>query len=151
MSSPKAVTIRQGQIEELALLVDAVPELEQGFDRENAQARLQSAGLLLVATVSDQPAGFKVGYDRFQDGSYYSWLGGVLPEFRGQGVALQLLQHQEDWVREAGFKGIYVKTRNRFVGMRILLARNGYEVVGFNPHADQADSRLLHYKALTQA
>ena len=60
MSSPKPVTIRQGQIEELALLVDAVPELEQGFDRENAQARLQSAGLLLVATVSDQPAGFTV-------------------------------------------------------------------------------------------
>ncbi|MBK7940001.1 MAG: GNAT family N-acetyltransferase [Lewinellaceae bacterium] len=33
--------------------------------------------------------------------TFYSWLGGVLPEYRRQGVATQLMQHQHDWFENA--------------------------------------------------
>ena len=125
-----------------------VPELEQRLDADDAARRLQHDGLVLIADVGSTPAGFKVGYNRFADGSYYSWLGGVLPPYRGQHVAQALLTHQENWVRSRGYNGIYVKTRNRFVGMRLLLARNGYNLVGLEAQTDPAENRLLHFKAL---
>ena len=129
-------------------LLQQVPELEQIFDAEGARRLLANAGLALIAQVNGEPAGFKLGYDRFSDGSYYSWLGGVVPEHRGGLVAQHLLTYQETWVRDQGYRGIYVKTRNGFVGMRILLARNGYDMVGIEPYPDAMDSRLLHYKSL---
>ena len=142
------VDIRKGRIADIGPLLAAVPELEQRFDPDDAARRLQHQGLVLIADVGAEPAGFKVGYDRFADGSYYSWLGGVLPRYRGRNVAQALLERQEDWVRNHGYRGIYVKTRNRFVAMRLLLARNGYNLVGMEAQPDQLENRLLHYKAL---
>ena len=37
--------------------------------------------------------GCKLGYER-QPGHYHSWLGGVLPGFRGRGLAAELLRRQ---------------------------------------------------------
>ncbi|MEM7100707.1 MAG: GNAT family N-acetyltransferase [Pseudomonadota bacterium] len=129
-------------------LLQQIPELEQIFDLENAATLMSNSGLALFATADGVAAGFKLGYDRFGDGSFYSWLGGVLPDFRGGHVAQRLLEDQETWVLQQGFHGIFVKTRNRFVGMRILLARNGYGMVNMEPLADRGNSRLLHYKKL---
>ncbi|NKC01056.1 MAG: GNAT family N-acetyltransferase [Pseudomonadales bacterium] len=129
--------------------LEQVPELNLDFTYAEADAVLAHKGSLFVGYVDDQPAGFKAGYDRYKDGSYYSWLGGVFPDFRRQQVAQKLLDAQEAWVRNQGYTAIYVKTRNRFVGMRIFLAKNGYDLVGINgPAETDADLRLLHYKVM---
>ena len=138
---------------ELQRILAQVPELNLQFDEAAADALLAREGTLFIAEMEGEVAGFKAGYDRYQDGSYYSWLGGVVPVFRKQGVAQSLLEQQEAWVLEAGYRGIYVKTRNRFVGMRMFLAKNGYDVVGIElPEGEaRSETRIMHYKALAQS
>jgi len=143
-----SVVITTGDVDDMAVLVELIPELEDRFDKDAARTRLQQQGLVLVARQHTTLVGFKAGYDRFQDGSFYSWLGGVVPEARRLGVAESLMQAQHQAVQQQGYSGIYVKTRNRFVGMRILLARNGYQICGFagaEGDADLREARLLHY------
>lgn len=146
------VTVKQSEPvsgELVGAYLAQVPELNLEFTDAEADVVLARNGSLFVGYVDDQPAGFKAGYDRYQDGSYYSWLGGVFPDLRRQQVAQNLLDAQEAWVRSQGYTGIYVKTRNRFVGMRIFLAKNGYDLVGTNgPAETDADLRLLHYKVM---
>ena len=126
-----------------------IPELDRSFDIQTAATRLGGSGLLLGALDHNGAIlGFKLGYDRYRDGSFYSWLGGVVPAERQQGVAQGLLQEQERRVQDLGFCGIYVKTRNKFVGMRVLLAKEGYQVVSLSAAHTPLENRLLHYKAL---
>lgn len=87
---------------------------------------------LLIAYVDDQPVGFKIGYERSQS-EFYSWLGAVLPEFRGLGIASDLMQAQHDWCRVQGYKKILTKTQNRFQAMLILNIKNGFEIVSTDP------------------
>ncbi|MEM9621563.1 MAG: GNAT family N-acetyltransferase [Pseudomonadota bacterium] len=144
-----SIVIRPGGLDDLQVLLTDVPELQIPFDRDAAQDRLAQQGLVLVAAIDDQDVGFKAGYDRYGDGSFYSWLGGVFPAARRHGVAQALMDAQHRTAQQRGYTGIYVKTRNRYVGMRILLARNGYQVCGFDPGGaegkDLGEARLLHY------
>jgi predicted GNAT superfamily acetyltransferase len=131
----------------------AVPEFEPHatiavaeFDNRLAN----DSALILIAYDNGDAVGFKVGYDRYQDGSWYSWLGGVLPAFRGRGIANALLDYQESWARNAGYGRIYVKTRNRFGAMRAMLASAGYQIVAVDLPASTtlADARLTLVKTL---
>jgi len=144
--------IREGTLDEAFALYRRVPEFQSGDDRAEWDRRLAGpAALVLIAERDGHPVGFKVGYDRYRDGSWYSWLGAVEPGARGLGVARALLERQETWVRARGFRRIYVKTRNRYVAMRVLLARAGYAVVTVDaPSADTSvdDLRLLLLKDL---
>lgn len=108
------------------------------------------SSLSLVAELNGRAVGFKVGFDRYGDGSFYSWLGGVDPEARRGGVAKALLDEQERLVVAGGFDRIYVKTRNRFVAMLTLLLGNGYGIVGVNLPDDLpvADGRVTLCKIL---
>jgi predicted GNAT superfamily acetyltransferase len=121
-------------------------------DRAEFARRLGcSSAIVLVAANDGDCAGFKVGYDRYGDGSFYSWLGGVVPQYRGGSVAEALLEQQETLVRDAGYRRIYVKTRNRFAAMRALLARSRYAIVAVDhDRASVAveDLRLTLVKAL---
>lgn len=147
-----SISIRSGDLGDLAALAALIPELADGFDVAAARGRLQQGAIVLVAQMDGADVGFKAGYDRFQDGTFYSWLGGVVPAARRQGVADLLMQAQHRAVQQQGYHGIYVKTRNRYIGMRILLARNGYQICGFTGStgagSDLREARLLHYRQL---
>ena len=147
-----AIDIREGRIEELHELYDQIPEFAgEWLSEGEPESRLSTPGaLLLIATRAGVPVGFKAGYDRYSDGSFYSWLGGVVPEARKLGVAQALLNEQERRVTSAGYDRIYVKSRNRLVPMLTLLLSNGYAVVGVDLPDDLplADGRVLFAKLL---
>lgn len=82
-----------------------------------------------LAFVSQTLVGYKIGYER-QPGQFYSWLGGVLPAFRGQGIASTLLMQQHDWCRAQGYQSIRTHTYNRWRSMLILNLRHGFDIVG---------------------
>ena len=131
----------------------AVPEFEphETVGLAEFETRLANdSALTLIAYDDGDAVAFKVGYDRYNDGSWYSWLGGVVPAFRGRGIANALLEFQESWARSAGYARIYVKTRNRFVAMRTMLARAGYQIVAVDRAAATtlADARLTLVKTL---
>jgi GNAT superfamily N-acetyltransferase len=99
---------------------------------KKVQERLDTAPdlLVLIAQTEDGvQAGFKIGYRQDPD-TYYSWLGGVLPEFRGTGIAAALMQHQHDWAKTHGYRFIQTKTLNRWRSMLILNLKSGFDVIG---------------------
>ena len=104
--------------------------------------------LVLVGYVNNNPVGYCIGYDKFKDGSFYSWMGGVIPEYRKLGVYLALRHFQETWAKGQGYKSIKIKTWNRRFEMRIVLAKLGYNIIDLEKKPDVLDNRLMHEKLL---
>jgi len=146
------VNVRAGSIEEIWKMYCALPEFSaELIDQADFERALSfESSVSLVAEQGGTAVGFKVGFDRYGDGSFYSWLGGVAPQARRSGVARALLDEQEKQVVAAGFDRIYVKTRNRFVAMLTMLLTNGYGIVGVNLPDDLpvADGRITLCKIL---
>ena len=85
---------------------------------------------LWLAIEGGEWAGFKLGYRR-GDALLYSWLGGVHPRLRGQGVASELMERQHAHAAAVGYR--FVETRTRAVNnpMIRLNLRHGFHVAGF--------------------
>jgi GNAT superfamily N-acetyltransferase len=113
------------RLAEIALA--AVPEIR--LRRPLDEKLAGRAPLYLAAVVDGRAAGFKIGYP-LSETVFYSWLGGVAPEFRCAGVAAALLAHQERWAAAHGYREMQVKSMNRFPGMLRLLIKNGYRITG---------------------
>jgi len=128
MNANANVIIREGTIAECIEISEKIPEFSSGnYDEAAYLQRLSNTQyLILVAEKDQQVVGFKVGYDRYRDGSFYSWLGGVLPEYRKDSIATQLADKQEKWALASGFDAIRLKTRNRFRAMLIFALKNGF-------------------------
>lgn len=88
--------------------------------------------LLLVAVEKSdhkKPVGFKLGYGVARPEHFHSWLGGVIPSYRRQGIGMQLLLEQEKWARKKGFKTIGFNTFAQFPEMQALGRKAGYRLV----------------------
>lgn len=83
---------------------------------------------VLAFTEDDKLVGFKIGY-RYDTTTFYSWVGGVLPNYRQQGIARQLAKRQEQWAKQNGYTKIRTKSMNRFKPMLILNLKNGFDIV----------------------
>ena len=96
------IHIREGTFHECVDLSSKIPEFNSPYKIDEYKKRCAGKYLALIAEI-DKPVGFKIGYDRFKNGSFYSWMGGVLPKFRRMGVAYSLANFQEKWAAENKF------------------------------------------------
>ena len=143
------VSIREGSIEDIVHLQARINEFSAPYTKETIIDRLDNKTFLaLVAYHEHELVGFKLGYAESKT-QFYSWLGGVSPHARRQGIARQLLHHQEDWARSQGFKRLRVKSRNQFRAMMILLLNEGYLITGSEVKAHSEDSVIHFLKRLT--
>ena len=141
-------SIRQGSVSELVRVNQQITEFAAPYTEAVFRQRLEGRRWYgLVSESVNVLVGFKVGYEESET-VFYSWLGGVLAERRGQGIARELLYEQERWVRRQGYRQIRVKSRNRFRSMLTLLTKEGYERVAVEPQADPADTRIHFLKTL---
>lgn len=85
--------------------------------------------LLATAEVEGRIVGYKLGWEE-DAWSFYSWLGGVLPEYRGIGIAKALMEAQHSWCREKGYHKVVTKTQNRWREMLILNIKSGFQIIG---------------------
>jgi GNAT superfamily N-acetyltransferase len=83
----------------------------------------------LLAWSGPVPVGFKLGYERTGD-EFYSWLGGVHPEFRRRGIARHLLNLQHEWCQKSGYRRVSTETHNNSISMLALNLASGFLVVG---------------------
>jgi len=122
-----AIKIKRCQPQELQEICYSIPELDQPIE---LHSKLNGLKVLAVkAEHFSKTVGFKIGYE-LDASRFYSWLGGVLPEYRKQGIGATLLQFQEHLAFELGYRVIEVKSMNRFPAMLNLLASNDYQVIG---------------------
>ncbi len=83
--------------------------------------------VMVLCYQKNELVGFKIGY-RYNDNTFYSWVGGVLSEQRNNGIAKQLAQLQEQKVKENGYQKLRTKSMNSFKPMMILNLKNGFEI-----------------------
>ncbi|WP_025506938.1 GNAT family N-acetyltransferase [Vibrio parahaemolyticus] len=140
--------IREGTLEEALQVVTRVKEFANGETLDSMSQRLgDKNSLILVAEKNGSIVGFKIGYELDED-TFYSWFGGVAPQARNEGVAQMLLEAQEEWVAEQGYKTLKVKSRNQFPAMLRLLLRNGYLIEKFEEKINLRESRVHFIKAM---
>ena len=139
--------IRPCSIAEAVSCSGEIPEFASPYPAAEYEKRLRGLPhLLLVAEVNGELAGFKAGYER--DGAFYSWMGGVCPKYRRQGVAKALAREQESWAKSKGYGYIRFKTRNYLQPMLIFALRNGFYIVGVEKRKDPRSNRIWLEKVL---
>jgi len=102
-----------------------------------------------LARVGGRAVAFKVGYER-KPGRFYSWLGGVLPEFRGRGLARTLMRLQHAWCRERGYRTVRTHTKNTWKAMLVLDLKEGFDVIGTYTD-ERGEPKLILEKRLDEA
>lgn len=90
--------------------------------------------------------GFKLGY-RYNDTTFYSWIGGVMPKYRKQGIAQQLMMLQHSWVKENNYQKVRTKSMNRFKPMMLLNLKNGFDIVNVYTN-DSQQTKIIFEKVL---
>lgn len=139
--------IKKGDISTVVELSRQLPEFVNPAGEDEYQRRLEGVrNLVLIAWDEKKPVAFKVGYER--EDHFYSWMGGVLPEYRKKGLAKKLADVQEAWARKEGFETLIFKTRNQHKGMLIFALKNGFDIVGFSEKEETSANRILLKKVL---
>jgi GNAT superfamily N-acetyltransferase len=103
------------------------------LDRQKFEERLARPGcVVLLCSAASELIGFKIGY-RESETIFYSWLGGVLENFRGRGIGQQLMDRQHDHCRQNGYGLVKTKTMNQWRHMLMLNLKNGFEITETYP------------------
>lgn len=145
------ISIGIGTIEEVVLIDAQIPEFTNKTSAAEMRQRLAGKDhLLLVAKQNDTPVGYKLGFALSKD-EFYSWHGAVIPTYRKMGIATQLREYQERWVREQGYGRISVKSMNKFPGMLQLLISSGYQISGYVDEGSPSTSKIKFSKELRNA
>lgn len=138
---PASCTVQQPPFERN--LVEALASLSVevfGVAIDDLQWRLEKMPNVSVICARNEGRliGFKAGYAMSQT-KYYSWLGGVHPDFRRQGIASQLMELQHNWVSEQRFKVVETAANQDNTAMTQANLKHGFVVCGIRnePHRVQ--------------
>ncbi|HLF54303.1 MAG TPA: GNAT family N-acetyltransferase [Candidatus Nanoarchaeia archaeon] len=144
-----SITTRRGPecLDDAVVVSQSIPEFDSPYPKSTYEQRLANTDSVIeVVYVDDRPVAFKIGYDRDKDGSFYSWMGGVLPEFRRQGHAQLLASSQERYAIWKGYTSIKLKTRRRHTAMQALAQKNGFTVTSEEATGSPDDNLFFEKK-----
>jgi GNAT superfamily N-acetyltransferase len=140
--------VKEVGLEEIYTVFRLIPEFDPLEDPSIFSQRISSHFFIaLIAYSSGVPVGFKLGYAKSST-IFYSWLGGVLPEFRRIGIASLLADVMEAKASAEGYQKLVFKTRNCFKEMLIFGLKRGYQVVGWEERNEVSQHRILLEKRL---
>lgn len=106
--------------------------------------------VLLVMVFDDEKlAGFKLGYAQDLQ-QFYSWIGAVAGDYRGLGLASEMMKIQHDWCAKQGFERIETRTRDSFGEMLSLNLKFGFKVVGLLHESPESTKIILQKKLKSQ-
>lgn len=132
-------------IQQLLRLYDALFEdakLDFFVDRIHSKEDL----IINLCYDASELIGFKVGY-QYDENTLYSWVGGVLSEYRKQGIAQQLMEFQHSAAKEKGYQKVRTKSMNRFKPMIILNLKNGFDIQQVYTN-DSGQTKIIFEKRL---
>ena len=78
----------------------------------------------------------------------YQWIGATRRDWRGQGHFRALTEEQEVWAVACGFDEFVAKTKNRYYGMRSTLDALRFDVIKYEAHPDNHESKVYLSKKL---
>ncbi|MFC4618353.1 GNAT family N-acetyltransferase [Camelliibacillus cellulosilyticus] len=102
---------------------------------------------IFMALEGETLVGYKIGYEK-KPGVFYSWLGGVRPDERRQGIASALMKSQHEWAKKCGYRAIRTHTKNKWRGMLILNLYHGFNIIGTYLDGDGEPKIILEKQLL---
>lgn len=129
MADAAVVPVGMGEIGIVADLYNRVmsPQRDESFFKRRFQGRYSVN--LMVAIVEKQHSGFIVGFE-LMPSTYFTWLVGVLPEFRRAGIGTQLCQAQCAWARDHQYAILRFECLNQHRPMLQLAIRENFDIIG---------------------
>lgn len=106
----------------------------------------KNQSMLLVAFDDEKQVGFKLGYVIPGTRTFFSWLGGVHPDYRRRGIGQQLLEQQESIAKDLKMDTIYFTSYDRFEAMITLGKKNGYGLL--KAEEDSGEMKYWYQKHL---
>ncbi|RJP38590.1 MAG: GNAT family N-acetyltransferase [Phycisphaerales bacterium] len=103
---------------------------------------------MMVASVEDAAVGFNLGFE-LTPSTYFSWLCGVLPDYRRAGIASQLLEGQRAWAADHGYVSIRFECANQHRPMLHAAITQGYDLVGLRWDTESGDNVVIFERMLT--
>lgn len=111
-------------------------DIFQDFTEQDLDTKLADKKNILIQIVIDNTTpdvfkliGFKIGFE-LTNNTFYSWLGAVDFEYRGLGIANELMKQQHTWCETMGYKCIETKTKNEWKAMLMLNLKYDFAIVG---------------------
>lgn len=149
LNPPIKFRIKEGQLKDAAAVSSNIPEFDNPYPIAEYHKRLSDTPhLILTAYDNQKPVGFKIGYERNKDGSFYSWMGGVLPDYRKMNAASILADYQESWAKRQGYKTIRLKTRSKHRAMLSFSLKRKFMIKDRIPKNPPEESRIILVKSL---
>ena len=72
------ISIRENELVKAFKISNRIPEFDNPYKLNEYEYRtIGVSHLILTIIYNNETVGFKIGYDRFQDDCFYSWMGGV--------------------------------------------------------------------------
>jgi GNAT superfamily N-acetyltransferase len=105
--------------------------------------------LVLVAARGGTICGYKLGFEHASN-VFFSWSGGVLPEFRRQGVASRLMAEQHRIAKSLGYSYVRTHTKNKYRDMLVLNIKSGFDVTGVYKNMSEKMHGIILEKGLDQ-
>jgi GNAT superfamily N-acetyltransferase len=103
--------------------------------------------LQMLARVGDRPVGFFLGFE-LKPTVFFAWFYGVLPDWRRQGIASQLLEAVHSWALNNDYESIRFECHNQHRPMLHLAIAKGYDIVGIRWDPDRANNLVIFEKSL---
>jgi GNAT superfamily N-acetyltransferase len=103
--------------------------------------------LQLIARLKDQPVGFFMGFE-LKPTVYFAWFYGVLPDFRRQGVASQLMEAVHGWALQHEYESVRMECLNQHRPMLHLAISHEYDMVGLRWDPGCSDNLVIFEKLL---
>lgn len=111
------------------------------------EAKNKTDLVILIASINDTPCGYKVGFQQSSK-RFYSWIGGVHPDYRGRGIAKALMQEQHRLAKNLGYKFVFTHTKNKFRFMLLLNIKIGFDIIGVRHNLGSPDHSIILEKSL---
>jgi len=148
MADAKIVAVGPGEIGLIGELYNQVftPQQDEQFFRRRFQGRHNVS--MLVALLDERPVGFIVGFELMPT-TYFSWVCGVLADFRRTGVATQLMQAQQGLAQDHHYGTIRFECQNQHRPMLHVAIREGYDLVGIRWDPSTASNVVIFEKDLS--
>jgi GNAT superfamily N-acetyltransferase len=138
-------------MEDLPILVKLYNQIfRPARDEEGFQRRYLGRHnvLQMIARVENRPAGFFVGFE-LKPRVFFAWFYGVLPDYRRQGIASQLMEAVHEWARDNEYESIRFECHNQHRPMLHLAIAKEYDIVGIRWDPDRGANLVLFQKMLS--
>jgi GNAT superfamily N-acetyltransferase len=103
--------------------------------------------LQMIARIKDRPVGFFMGFE-LKPSAFFAWFYGVLPDFRRQGIATQLMEAVHEWARDHEYESVRLECHNSARSMLHLAIALDYIVAGIRWDPDRGDNLVIFEKTL---